>query len=174
MCGLASFPFARHYLGNHCCFLFLPLLRCFSSRRVPPYSYLFTIRQRGFAPLGFPIRICTARWLFAPPRTFSQLSTSFFGSRCQGILPLLFITCSFYSPLPSLQITSSNIPLLFSFQELSPEYPLLCYPSLSLKLVSMLFGTQNKALSSFLIPFAASLIPVSKSAFRCFFYRILS
>ena len=29
--GLASFPFARRYLGNHCCFLFLRLLRCFSS-----------------------------------------------------------------------------------------------------------------------------------------------
>jgi len=24
--------FARHYLGNHYCFLFLPVLRCFSSR----------------------------------------------------------------------------------------------------------------------------------------------
>ncbi len=29
--GLGSFPFARHYLGNHYCFLFLRLLRCFSS-----------------------------------------------------------------------------------------------------------------------------------------------
>ena len=29
--GLGSFPFARRYLGNHCCFLFLRLLRCFSS-----------------------------------------------------------------------------------------------------------------------------------------------
>ena len=29
--GLASFPFARRYLGNHFCFLFLRLLRCFSS-----------------------------------------------------------------------------------------------------------------------------------------------
>ncbi len=42
--GLASSPFARHYLGNHCCFLFLPLLRCFSSRRIPPYDYVFIIR----------------------------------------------------------------------------------------------------------------------------------
>ena len=33
--GLGSSPFARHYSGNHCCFLFLPLLRCFSSRRSP-------------------------------------------------------------------------------------------------------------------------------------------
>jgi hypothetical protein len=29
--GLGCFLFARHYLGNHFCFLFLCLLRCFSS-----------------------------------------------------------------------------------------------------------------------------------------------
>ena len=29
--GLGSSVFARHYLRNHCCFLFLRLLRCFSS-----------------------------------------------------------------------------------------------------------------------------------------------
>ena len=29
--GLGYSPFARHYLGNHCCFLFLRVLRCFSS-----------------------------------------------------------------------------------------------------------------------------------------------
>jgi hypothetical protein len=29
--GLGYSPFARHYLGNHYCFLFLWLLRCFSS-----------------------------------------------------------------------------------------------------------------------------------------------
>ena len=33
--GLASYPFARRYLGNRVFFLFLPLLRCFSSRRSP-------------------------------------------------------------------------------------------------------------------------------------------
>ena len=31
--GLACFPFARRYLGNRCFFLFLLLLRCFSSER---------------------------------------------------------------------------------------------------------------------------------------------
>lgn len=30
-CGLGSSAFARRYLRNHCCFLFLRLLRCFSS-----------------------------------------------------------------------------------------------------------------------------------------------
>ena len=34
--GLGSSPFARHYLGNHCCFLLLGVLRCFSSPRSPP------------------------------------------------------------------------------------------------------------------------------------------
>ena len=56
--GLASFPFARRYLGNRCFFLFLLLLRCFSSEgflhmamylpcsdtvlpyRVSPFGYL--------------------------------------------------------------------------------------------------------------------------------------
>ena len=36
--GLGSSPFARHYLGNHCYFLFLRVLRCFSSPRSPAAS----------------------------------------------------------------------------------------------------------------------------------------
>ena len=42
--GLGSSPFARHYLGNHYCFLFHQVLRCFSSLglllifRYPDYS----------------------------------------------------------------------------------------------------------------------------------------
>ena len=34
--GLGYFPFARRYLGNRCFFLFLLLLRCFSSEGWPP------------------------------------------------------------------------------------------------------------------------------------------
>ncbi len=34
--GLGSSPFARHYWGNHCCFLLLGVLRCFSSPGSPP------------------------------------------------------------------------------------------------------------------------------------------
>ena len=33
--GLGSFPFARRYSGNRCFFLFLRVLRCFSSPRSP-------------------------------------------------------------------------------------------------------------------------------------------
>ena len=37
-CGLGSSAFARHYLRNHCYFLFLWVLRCFSSPRSPTRS----------------------------------------------------------------------------------------------------------------------------------------
>ena len=33
--GLGSSDFARHYFRNHCCFLFLRVLRCFSSPGSP-------------------------------------------------------------------------------------------------------------------------------------------
>ena len=45
--------------------------------------------QRSSLP-GFPIQISPDQWLFAPPRSFSQLITSFIGSQCQGIHPALF------------------------------------------------------------------------------------
>ena len=87
--GLGFFPFARRYLGNRCFFLFLPLLRCFSSRRLPSITYGFSYRYLSFSQVGFPIRISPDRWLFAPPRSFSQLITSFIGFRCQGIHQML-------------------------------------------------------------------------------------
>ena len=45
--GLGYFQFARHYYGNHFCFLFLRLLRCFSSARSPPLRIL-DLQSSGF------------------------------------------------------------------------------------------------------------------------------
>ena len=39
--GLDYFHFARRYFGNHCCFLFLKVLRCFTSLRYQLLPYLF-------------------------------------------------------------------------------------------------------------------------------------
>ena len=54
--GLGCSPFARHYWGNHCCFLFLGVLRCFSSPRSPPYSISTGDRPPGgrVVPFGNP------------------------------------------------------------------------------------------------------------------------
>ena len=77
--GLGSSGFARRYSRNHCCFLFLRLLRCFSSpgspRMVMDSPYGDWQRQPGF-----PIQISADRCVFATPRSFSQLITSFIGS----------------------------------------------------------------------------------------------
>ena len=42
--GLGCFPFARRYSGNRFFFLFLGVLRCFSSPGVPPHTYVFSVR----------------------------------------------------------------------------------------------------------------------------------
>ena len=89
--GLGCSNFARHYSRNHCCFLFLRVLRCFSSPgspRIPIYSvYDNTV----LAVLSSLIRISADLKIFAPPRSFSQLVTSFFGAMYQGILRKPFV-----------------------------------------------------------------------------------
>ena len=52
--GLASFPFARRYLGNRCFFLFLGLLRCFSSPRFLLACYVFTCGYSHITASEFP------------------------------------------------------------------------------------------------------------------------
>lgn len=56
--GLASSAFARHYSRNHCCFLFLRVLRCFTSPRSLPHPYTFRAGSPDMTPAiqGFPIR----------------------------------------------------------------------------------------------------------------------
>ena len=62
---------------------------------VPPVSLPQTMDSstdmQGSPCMGFPIRTSTDQRLLAAPRGFSQLTTSFVGSRCQGIRPLLFL-----------------------------------------------------------------------------------
>ena len=90
MNGLGSFPFARHYSGNRSLFLFLQVLRWFTSLRSPLYpmdSDIDTCQRQ----VGFPIRKSPDQSLLAAPRGLSQLATSFITSRCQGIhhMPLV-------------------------------------------------------------------------------------
>ena len=92
--GLASFPFARRYLGNRVCFLFLRVLRCFSSprflmsyyfthmtmpehypRRVPPFGYLRII---GYVLLPAAFR-SLSRPSSAPSSKASALCPSLLG-----------------------------------------------------------------------------------------------
>ena len=89
--GLAYSDFARHYFRNRSYFLFLRVLRCFSSPGSPHLpmdsvndtATLLAVRSR--------IRISADLCSFAAPRGFSQLVTSFLGAMYLGILRMLFV-----------------------------------------------------------------------------------
>ena len=96
--GLGCSPFARHYLGNHCCFLFLPLLRCFSSRR-SPLNKGNGSSIHWVAPFGDP----GIRGHLHLPRAYRSLSRPSSPSRakasaCCPFLLLSFCSYSVYLP----------------------------------------------------------------------------
>ena len=70
--GLGSSNFARHYFRNRVYFLFLRVIRCFSSPGSLRYTYLFSIRYRNITYGEFPhsdicgsLLICSSPQLFA-------------------------------------------------------------------------------------------------------------
>ena len=71
--GLGSSCFARHYFRNRCYFLFLWVLRCFSSPRSLPIHYfthvwiysLFLLYEFPHSDIHGSMDICSSPWLFA-------------------------------------------------------------------------------------------------------------
>jgi hypothetical protein len=89
--GLGYSLFARRYFGNRFYFLFLEILRCFSSLGSPTYPMDSDMYTMALSMVGFPIRVPPDLSLFTAPRGVSPLTAPFFGSWCQGIrrMPLL-------------------------------------------------------------------------------------
>ncbi len=83
--GLGCSDFARHYFRNHYCFLFLQVLRWFTSLGSLVPAYGFSGPYYGFAVVGFPIRKSPDQSLLAANRGLSQLATSFIAIFRQGI-----------------------------------------------------------------------------------------
>ena len=77
--GLGSFPFARRYSGNRCFFLFLRLLRCFSSPGSPPYTMDSCMDTWSLSMWVSPFRYpWIIRYLLLPTafRSLSRLSSA--------------------------------------------------------------------------------------------------
>ena len=83
--GLGCSEFARHYYRNHGCFLFLRVLRWFTSPGSPEHPMDSDARNGCSHPLGFPIRKSPDHSLLAASRSLSQLTTSFIAYLRQGI-----------------------------------------------------------------------------------------
>jgi hypothetical protein len=70
--GLGSSQFARRYCGNHGCFLFLGLLRCFTSPRSPRTPMDSVHDDRALPRPGCPIRTPPDHCLFSgSPKLFA-------------------------------------------------------------------------------------------------------
>ena len=107
--GLGSSDFARHYFRNRSFFLFLQVLRCFSSLGSPRKTMDSSYDTTALPVVRSRIRISADQCLCAAPRSFSQLVTSFFGAMYQGIL--LYALCSlifFRVSLPFRRIKNST------------------------------------------------------------------
>ena len=77
--GLGSFPFARRYSENRCFFLFLRVLRCFSSPGSPPYVMDWRMDDRGLLCRVSPfrnLRVCGYLLLTVTYRSLSRLSSA--------------------------------------------------------------------------------------------------
>ena len=88
---LGSSDFARHYFRNRFYFLFLRVLRCFSSPGSPRIPMCSEYGNATLLALSSLIRISADLRMFAPPRSFSQLTASFIGAIYQGILREPFV-----------------------------------------------------------------------------------
>ena len=66
-------------------FLFLGLLRCFSSPGSPPLAMCSPVNTRAFPRVGSPIRVPPDLRPLAAPRGVSPLAAPFLGSWCLGI-----------------------------------------------------------------------------------------
>ncbi len=115
--GLGCSPFARHYLGNHYCFLFLRVLRCFSSPGSLPRAYFIQHAMTGLQPAGLPhseirgsMLVCSSPRLIAayhvlhrlsmprhPPYALPYLSSAILHASSHRLFITLSLTLYFYS-----------------------------------------------------------------------------
>ena len=72
--SLGSFPFARRYSGNRCFFLFLRVLRCFSSPGSPPYVMYWRMDDWGLLSRVSPFRYLRLNGYLLLPAAFRSLS----------------------------------------------------------------------------------------------------
>ena len=85
------------------CFLFVLLLRCFSSQAFLPKVMYWLQDYKVLTLQGFPIRNSRDQGHLATPPSLSQLYTSFIGWRCQGIPHQLFVA------LPNISGTDKSV-----------------------------------------------------------------
>ena len=126
--SLGSFPFARRYSGNRVFFLFLRLLRCFSSPGSLPYVMDWRMDtwslSRWVSPFGY-LRINGYLLLPAAFRSLSRPSSAL-SAKASTLRSFLF-------DLPVLLAFKTGGSLAVSFHRVYNVMSSYCFDSLSLK-----------------------------------------
>ena len=139
--GLASSRFARRYFGNLFWFLFLRLLRCFSSAGIPTYYYFIHNRLPEYCSGGFPHSdICGSMLICSSPQLFAAYHV------------LLRLLMPRHSPCALIRLTSSKLArLLGRFRSLRLSSRLLLFPK------NLVFKTRFPGSPTCLLPVSAGL-----------------
>ena len=94
--GLGSSAFARRYLRNRCFFLFLRVLRCFSSPGSLPYVMDWRTDDRGSLCRVSPFRHLRITGYLLLPEAFRSLSrlSSALSAKASALCPFCLTFCS--------------------------------------------------------------------------------
>ena len=111
--GLGSSYFARHYFRNRVFFLFLQVLRCFSSLRSPPIHYFTHVWiTRFFSLAEFPHSdICGSQDICSLPQLFAAYHV------------LLRLLVPRYPPYALCSLTLNVWKTSYCFANLQPNFP---------------------------------------------------
>ena len=92
--GLGSLPFARRYLGDRCFFLFLRVLRCFSSPGSPPYVMDWRMDAWSSSMRVAPFGDLRINGYLRLPEAFRSLSrpSSALSAKASALRPFCLIT----------------------------------------------------------------------------------
>ena len=121
--GLGSSHFARRYFGNRCFFLFLRLLRCFSSPGSPPYAMDLRMDPGGLLQEVSPFRYLRIIGYLLLPEAFRSLSrlSSALGAKASAL-------CSFLLGLSdAIALTSDGLLVFFYHCSRSASFSSLSY-----------------------------------------------
>ncbi len=123
-CGLGCCAFARHYLRNHFCFLFLRVLRCFSSPGLPLALQDVTVAcdglphseirgSMGICPSPRLIAACHVLLRLREPRhpSCALLSFPFFFGKVAFVIDIFFAAVD----SPGLRLAPREIVFCFDF-----------------------------------------------------------
>ena len=105
--GLGSFHFARRYSGNRVFFLFLRLLRCFSSPGSPPYVMDWRMDGRGLLCRVSPFGYLRIDGYLLLPEAFRSLSrpSSALSAKASTLRSSSLNRLWIYSVIPTAQVT---------------------------------------------------------------------